>query len=66
MIEIQLTNHTLNETKCKNCYSYDTDLCLCGGRIHCEFEDEVYDETNGEIYLFFKYKCDKCGSTNRP
>lgn len=50
-------DHEKGNIECEGCFSGDTELCPCGGVVHCE----SYDATDGESYEPIVHKkCDKC------
>lgn len=57
--------HYVGREDCPGCWSDAWPVSCetegCGGLVHAEFEDENYD---GDYWL--SYRCDRCGSTDRP
>lgn len=54
-------DHLIGQPDCPGCWSESFPVpCGCGGLVHAEFEDESWDS------VMLSYRCDRCGSTERP
>ena len=54
-------DHETGNENCPQCWLGYPVKCKCGGLIHGEFEDEIWDEKLDDIEILVEHKCDKCG-----